>query len=236
MKKLFLILTLIVVSFTFLSADVYIKSKTHTGAIEIMGQKQPAKDDFSETWIGDGIMSTTSKGSKFIITSEKMIMITDSDKTYVEIALPFKLSSILPEGAEQMASMMKMKLSITPNGQTKKIGKWNCTGYDMSLTMMMGALKGVIWASTEVPFKWKKFQDLQKYVQMVSFIEGLEEYKKVKGYQIASEMSMNMMGAEINVKSEVMEIAEKKAPAGIYSVPAGYTKKDKMSLPKMGGR
>ncbi|GAI78887.1 unnamed protein product, partial [marine sediment metagenome] len=30
--------------------------------------------------------------------------------------------------------------------------------------------------------------------------------------------------------TEVSEITEKSAPAGIYSVPEGYTKKDKFSM------
>jgi hypothetical protein len=126
---------------------------------------------------------------------------------------------------------------VTPNGQTKKIGKWNCTGYDMDMNMMMMQMKMKIWATTEVPFDWKLFSKMYANVSKMQFMDdaAIAEITKINGYQVASEMSMDMMGSKLNVTSQVEEITQKPAPAGIYAVPAGYTKKDTLSLQDMRG-
>ena len=44
---------------------------------------------------------------------------------------------------------------------------------------------------------------------------------------------MEVMGNSMNDDHEVVEISKKTAPAGIYAVPAGYTKQDKIDIPGM---
>jgi hypothetical protein len=53
---------------------------------------------------------------------------------------------------------------------------------------------------------------------------------KIKGFQIASEMSGEIMGMKFNTTTEVLEISKKNPPANVYSAPAGYAKKDKLSM------
>jgi hypothetical protein len=38
------------------------------------------------------------------------------------------------------------------------------------------------------------------------------------------------MGAKIRQTTEVVEITQKAAPASVWTVPAGYTKSDKLSM------
>ena len=59
---------------------------------------------------------------------------------------------------------------------------------------------------------------------------SVKEFLKIKGFQIATEMNAEIMGAKMHTTSEVLEIAVKEAPTGIYSVPAGYVKKDTLSV------
>lgn len=242
MKKLVLIVTLVIVSFAFLSADVYIKTKTHRDAFEMMGQKQPAKDEITEQWLGKNKFATKTSNQNMVIDLGKSVMyvIYPQTKSYVEAQLPLDMAKLLPEQMAQMMSMFKLTVTVTPNGQTKKVGKWNCSGYDvvMSLTGMMPMTMNMkVWASKDVPFDWKTYMDkmfpnLMK-VQSANMPFGeemLNEFKKIKGYQVASELTMSIMGANMRVTTEVVEITEKPAPAGTYSVPAGYTKQDKMTI------
>jgi hypothetical protein len=39
-----------------------------------------------------------------------------------------------------------------------------------------------------------------------------------------------MMGAKMRTTTEVIEINKKSPDASVYTVPAGYTKKDKLSM------
>jgi hypothetical protein len=243
MKKLILVLTLIVFFTTaFLCADVYIKTKTHMDAFEMMGQKQPAKDEFQEQWIGENKFAQIMKQHAIILDLGKQMLyiVNHGAKTYIETSLPLDMSKLLPEQMAQMMGSMKINVTVTPNGQTKKIGTWNCNGYDVVMDiqfMMPMKMKMLIWATTDVPFDWKTFADKMfpaimkaQSVQMPFGDEVVNEFKKIKGYQVATEMSMNMMGTEMKVNTEVQEITNKPAPAGTYAVPAGYTKNEKFSM------
>ena len=135
-----------------------------------------------------------------------------------------------------MGQMMKMTVTAAANGQTKTIGQWKCAGYDVTINMMMMPMKMAVWASTDVPFDVAKFQNLYMNVmkaQMRLDDASVKEMMKVKGYWIASETSMEMMGTKMRTTTEVIEITKKAAPATVYSVPAGYAKKDKLSMQDM---
>lgn len=238
MKKLSFILSFLLVFAAFAGADVYIKSKSHTDAFSVMGQNQPAKDETIEQWIGDDQFAMISSEMNSIVDLKKNVMylINHQDKSYVEAQLPLDFSKLLPAEMAQMAQMMKMTVTVTPNGQTKTIGQWKCTGYDASIQMMMMPMKMTIWASTDVPIDMEKFSKIYGNVlkaQMRLDDAAMQEIQKIKGYWIATEMSGDIMGAKMRSTTEVIEITKKSPDPSVYKVPAGYTKKDKLSMRDM---
>jgi hypothetical protein len=102
---------------------------------------------------------------------------------------------------------------------------------------MMMQMKMKVWASTEVPFDWKMFSKMYTNVSKMQFMDdaAIAEFMKIAGFQVSSEMSMDMMGSKMRVTSLVTEISQKPAPAGTYSVPAGFTKEKTISLESMRG-
>ncbi len=243
MKKFFLLLTCVLLSVHFLGADVYVKQKTHTGAFELMGQKQPAKDEINEMWLGTGKMSVI-RGDVtmvFDINKKKMWYIFHKTKSYFQTGLPLDTSKFLPPQASQMMSGTKVKVSVTPNNQSKRIGKWNCKGYDVVMNIITPAtamkMKMLSWASTDVPFDWRVFQEKlapemwkATMARLSVGDEVVNQFKKMKGFQVGMEMSMDLMGATMRVRSEVMEITTKPAPEGTFGPPEGYEQKDKLSM------
>jgi hypothetical protein len=229
MKKLILIVTLVGISFAFLHADVYIKQKTSSGAF--MGQ--PPKDVFTEHWLGTNKMAVISPGTSMIMDlgAKKMYMVYHKNKSYIETALPLDMAKLMPE---QMAQMMKgmmdgMTISVQPNGQTKKVSNWNANGYNVKMAMMGNEIKMTFWASKDVPFDWKKYGSMYSEIFKAQFRMGekfIEEFKKVQGFPVATEM--DAMG--MKVTTTTVEISQKNPGPGTYSVPAGYAKKDKLSL------
>ncbi|UCH98006.1 MAG: hypothetical protein JSV88_14450, partial [Candidatus Aminicenantes bacterium] len=234
MKKLILIVTVVVVSFALLQADVYIKQKTKTGAF--MGQ--PAKELIQETWLGTNKMASISDEMSMIVNlaEKKVYMVMHKSKNYVEAALPLDITKLMPE---QMAPMIKqmmdgMTISVKPNGQTKKVLNWNAEGYDVNMKMMGMDMKMTFWASKDVPFNWKKYSDLYTEVYKAQFRVGekfMEEFKKIDGFPVLTEISM--MGMDINIKTMVEEITKKTPGPGVYSVPDGYKKTDKLPMQGM---
>jgi hypothetical protein len=236
MKKILVMLVIVAVAALSLSADVYIKTKTHTDAMSVMGQNTPASDAISESWISDKVFVTITADQSIIIDLGKNLayMVNPKSKTYVETPLPLDFTKILPPQAAAMAGMLKMTATVTPTTETKKIGSWNCTGYDVDLTIMGMAMKMRSWVSADVPFDFADFNT--KFLanmlkgQMRLDDASAKEFAKMKGYQIASDMTGDIMGAKMHTASEVLEITKKAAPAGVYAVPAGFTKTATLNL------
>ena len=240
MKKIIAMSLLVLAFASFAAADIYVKSKMHSDPMSVMGQSQPAQDSFSEQWIGEGRFAMVSEKNSSILDLNKNVLfiVNHKAKTYIEAPLPFDFSSLLPaQMASMMSSMMKMTVTVAPTGQKKTVGTWNCDEYDVTMNMMMMPMKMKVYATTDVPF------DLKGYMEKVygTYLKAqfrlddtsAKEMMKVKGFWIASETNIEMMGARIHTTNEVVEISKKTPPAGVYSVPAGYTKQAKLSMQDM---
>jgi len=239
MKKSILCLVLFIISLAFVHADVYVKSVTHNDAIEMMGQKQPARDINQEQWLAGNKMAVIMPEQTTVLDLDvnKMYIIYPGSKTYVETELPFDLAKILPPQAAQMLSMMKVTAKVTPTGETKQVDKWSCKGYNVDMNMSMMQMSMKVWATQDVPFDFKAYQEkIFPYLRKISMgamnldDATLNEFKKIDGFQVLSEVSVKVMGTEVKSYTKVLEISEKPAPAAVFTVPAGFTKQDKMNL------
>jgi len=240
MKKTITVLVLLMAVVSFAGADVYVKSNVHTDPMSMMGQNQPAQDSVQEQWIGNNQFATLSQKTSTVLDLGKNVLyiINHGNKTYVEAPLPLDLSSILPaEMAAMMQGMMKMTVTVAPTGNKKAVGQWNCDEYDVTMNMMMMPMKMKVYATAQVPADLKNFMEkasatLLKATMMLDEA-AVKEMAKIKGFQIATETTIEMMGAKVRNTSEVVEISQKTPPAGTYSVPAGYTKQAKISMQDM---
>jgi len=235
MRKTLALLTAVLALAAFAGADYYVKSKTHTDAFSLMGKSQPAKDGVQEQWIGTDRFAHISSGLSVLVDLGKSeaVFINHKSRTYTPASLPLDMAKLLPPQMAQMAGMMKMTASVTPLGTTKKIGSWTCQGYEAEITMMM-PIKMIVWASTDVPFDFSHV--MGKYVNNV--LQGtmrldeatLAELKRIKGYWIAYETVVDMMGSPMRTTVEVVEISEKSTPADVFKIPEGYSKSDTLAM------
>ncbi|MFC2146786.1 DUF4412 domain-containing protein, partial [Acidobacteriota bacterium] len=213
-------------------ADVYIKQKTNTGAF--MGQ--PPKEVVQEHWLGKNKMAMISQEQSMImdIKAQKLYMVNHGNKSFIETSLPVDMTKLMPEQMEQMMKgmMESMTITVQPNGQTKKVINWNADGYDVKITVMGMEMKMIFWASKDVPFDWKNYSDLYSELYKAQFRVGekfMEAFKKVQGFPVATEM--DAMGMKMTTTT--VEISQKTPGPDTYSVPTGYTKKDKLSMEDM---
>lgn len=236
MKKFVLLVILALVAAPVLAADVYIKTKAHTDAMAAMGQNVPAQDSTTEAWISGNRMANVTADMTLVVDADKgvALFINHKDKSYVSTPLPLDFAKLLPPEAASMLSMLQMSATVAPSTETKKIGEWDCTGYNVVLSVMGMQLNLRVWATTKVPFDLDAFASkLQPAVfqsQLRLDAKSAAEFAKIKGYQIATETSGDMMGAKLRSTTEVVEISTKAAPAGIFDAPAGYAKKATLGL------
>lgn len=221
------------------SADVYVKTKNHSDAASFMGQTSPATDSVAEQWFSDTQFAQIGTDDSFVIDLGKKLVwiVNHKSKSYVETPLPLDFAKLLPPEAAAMAGMFKMTAAVNPTGEKKKIGAWDCEGYDVTISIMGMAMNMKVWATTDLPFD----PAIYKEKLLPAFLSGtmrlddasIKEMAKIQGFQIAMDMNAEIMGAKMHTTSEVLEIAKKNAPAGVYAVPAGYTKKASLTMEEL---
>lgn len=236
MKKLAAALLVLLLATPAFAQDVLVRVKTHSDAIEVGGQSQPPRDDVAEQWFTDGKTAQRSGTTGLIVDlgASAAYLVNHADKSFVQVALPIDMTKILPPEVQQMAPMLQMTATVTPTSETKTVGRWPCTGYDVTLSVMGMPMSLRVWASTEVPAKLLDFSAkvmpafLQGQMRMSA--DAVKEFAKIKGFQIATELSAEMMGARMHTTTETIEILEQAAPAGTFAPPAGYTRKATLSM------
>ncbi|MCP5049205.1 MAG: hypothetical protein GY940_18695 [bacterium] len=234
-KRFILITMMILLSVTFLTADIFIKTNQHTDAYEAKGQTQPAKDEVSTQWIGKDKYASITPAKTIIvdIAAKKFYILYHGPKAYVETTLPLDILTILPDNMKAKLPMLKMAARVTPTGQTRKIGAWNCNAYKIEIRMQAGKIEMNTWTTQEVPFDTKTlFKDFLMTVTKEAMPglddNSLAQFAKITGIQVYSANVMNMMGTTIKSTAQVTEITEKDPPPGVYGVPQGYARQEKM--------
>ena len=224
------------------SADIYMKQKQHTDATQMMGMAQPAKDVISEIWITEkGFRSDDPAHSTILLGKEqKMIMLDHAAKTYMEH--PINMNDMMAQmgknkSAEEkaamnqmMQNMMKMDASVQATGEHKTINKWNCTKYILTINSAMGLITNEVWATEDLKVDKKIYEQLA--ARMLSSMPGLQssmesmkkEMEKIKGVQVMTVSTFTMMNMPHKSTTELLDFKEGKAPAGIFTIPAGYKK------------
>ena len=239
MKKLLFLTLIIAFSSLLINADVYVKEKFHSDSYYSGGVTNPAVDKENEFWIGTNKMVSSDKDRMFILDKTKNLIffVNIKAKTFVEAKLPLDSSQILDDQVKGILKTIAFKASVKESEETKKIKKWKCKGYDLAQWMLRGEEKfnesdTRLWVTSKVPFDTGLTSELLKNIlKLISSEKELfVEYEKIKGFVIKTETTRYAEGNAIKSFREVVEITKKKPAKGVYSVPEGFTKKEKLSL------
>jgi hypothetical protein len=234
-------------------ADTFIKQASHTDGFQMQGQNMQARDDTVSMWLTENMACNTSSEGSMIIRSDKdmLYMVDHENKKYSEMPLSSlgdmkKMMGLDKMGAEEakmmeqqmqgMMAMMQISGTVTPTEETKKIKDYNCKKYIGDIKMGMAGAKTDYWVSKDVKMNYDAFKTLN-LAQML-FMPGadklIEEMKKMDGFVVYAEGTMNMMGTNVKTTIDLLEIAEKDAPEGTYEVPEGYKKEEFNPMSQMG--
>jgi outer membrane lipoprotein-sorting protein len=232
-------------------ADIYMKQKTHTGAMKVMGQSQPEKDTTMVTWLGPNKARMDQEdGTSSILLADKKVLylINHNKKQYSEMPLDFdKMIEQATAGAagedpekakamEKMPGFMKnmmkgvmsgMSATVTETGETKKIGSWNCRKYLIEMNMaMMGKMNSEAWATEDLKVDYGLYFTSTNAMMAAQpgFDKIVKEMQKIKGVIVSQTGTISVMGNDVTTTTELLECTDKAAPAGTYDLPAGYTK------------
>jgi hypothetical protein len=151
-----------------------------------------------------------------------------------------------PEAAKMMGDMMEkmlgkkedkssggMTATVTATDETKKIKDWDTRKYIVEMDIMMGTNTMEVWVTDDIEIDYERFHELSN--AMLAAFPGFENIvaamKKIKGVTVLSTSETKVMGTSVTSSTELVEYADKKAPDGLYDIPAGFKK---VSLTELG--
>ena len=221
-------------------ADVYMKSKVHTSAYQMGGRSEPATDAVIITWLTkDKARMDHDDGTSWLFHGDEGIFyrIDHNKREYSVLQLNFKIQLKRAPGgdpgkAKSAGKMQIMNLSakVTKTKETKMIGAWNCRKYIIKTSMgMAGTITYESWATEDIKIDIDYATAFALTHAMMSVMSGFENYlkemRKVQGVIVHETYKTKTFRGETGTTTkELIECAEKAAPAGAYDIPAGYTK------------
>ncbi|MBA2565987.1 MAG: DUF4412 domain-containing protein [Gemmatimonadetes bacterium] len=212
--------------------DVYIESKTHTDSVKLMGRSVPAQDGVSRTWIGDNriAIADDAAGTSVIFRQDqnKMFVLFPKDQTYYESTLPFQF----PAEINQMMSMMKPEITVTPTTEARTVNGFGTTLTKVAIKMMGQDIAMDYWVSKDLGVS---SDQLRKVTQAMftgnPMLKELgDKMGSIEGYPVRIDTRISAMGSTFASWQEVQKVERKAAPAGTYEVPAGYKKTEKLQM------
>jgi hypothetical protein len=147
----------------------------------------------------------------------KMYQLYPNNKMYMEMPVP-------KPGPEVEA---QLQVTTTKTDETKKVGDYNCTRYDVTVkgapNMPPEGITTQYWTTTDVDVAddWTKFSDAQARSQST---KQAAEMAKVKGFPIQVEMTSPAGKMTMTVTT----VKKQDVPDSMFEVPADY---QKMAMP-----
>ncbi|MEA2558741.1 MAG: hypothetical protein QOH06_245 [Acidobacteriota bacterium] len=230
-RALFALLSLPVLALPLAAgADTLYTMKSHTDAIKMGSQSQPAKDGTVKVWTaGDRLRRDDGDQTMiFRLDKNRLYLLDHEDKTYSEVALPIDLRKMMPKGSEAMADQiaagMKVSVQVAPSDETKKVGQWNARRYDVTVQSAMGMkITTTMWVSKEI----EGFAGFNKMAGTMASLqpgsgEWVKQLEKIDGFPVLTESQVDALGAKFSTREELVSVETKAPPAGHYDPPAGY--------------
>lgn len=211
-------------------ADTLYTMKSHTDAIKMGGQSQPAKDSTVKIWAaGDRLRRDDGEQTMiFRLDKNRLYILDHEDKTYSEVTLPIDLRKMMPKGSEAMADQiaagMKVTVQVAPRDETRKVNQWNARRFDVTVQSAMGMkIATTMWVSKEIEgfAGFNRMSGAMASLQPGSG-EWAKQLEKIDGFPVLTESQVDALGAKFGTREELVSVETKAAPAGTYDPPAGY--------------
>ncbi|MBD3178941.1 MAG: hypothetical protein GF417_04705 [Candidatus Latescibacteria bacterium] len=239
MKKIFpIVLCLLLLPFSSARADFMVRIEEHRDGHYHHGSMEPAEDSEGEIWFGDSMVSILHDDRRYIIDTdaEKMIIVELKDSIYVETSLPLNLASVVPEEQARRLAMFPTVGEVKKTGETRRIGGRECSGYMVNTWVMYqgnryNQRESRVWVTTDIPVDARLLRAFNR--NMIALRNMGEEMAsslmEVEGLNMLSETVEYSEGAEINSSAKVIECGEMEPGRGVYSVPEGFNKQERLS-------
>ena len=228
-------------------ADLTVTSKvTHDGSAPQMAMSYLAPDHIrvSQPEGGEVIVDAATGTMTMIDNKKKQYWVMTREdwdamtKQLSEAMNSPQMQNLPPEVQEKMQALMgsMMTVKVTKTGSSRKVAGYNCDEFLVTIGSMSKTTECVTNDIKLPEQSWARYREFQDRLKSMMGAMGgpmaknmsamMEEFRKVKGFPIASNTTVSIMGRTSTSTSELQSVKEGPIDPSVWQVPAGYTRVD----------
>jgi beta-lactamase regulating signal transducer with metallopeptidase domain len=194
-----------------------------------------------EGWHAPDRVALIEGGRTFILDKEnkRFIFLNRNRKSYLEVPLPVNRARAYSAELARFFEERKRSGRVESLGETQQIMGRTCNGFRLIDWSAYGGeqtdrAENTVWTTNDVPFRVALFDEALANMRLLvsNKDEALlqEMQQRMKGYQMGIEQETGRFPWKTRYVMRVVEIAEKIAPPGIFSVPPGYDRLEQLDI------
>jgi beta-lactamase regulating signal transducer with metallopeptidase domain len=216
----------------------YVKEVTNAKDYFLFFEKGEKVANVNELWFGDRRAVSIERDQTVIVDliESTVTFINHRNKSWLKTRHPIDMESLLGDEFQWRHPWPQTTGVVEEVDGTLEILGKECREYQVDSWKVAGN-KQVdfntirVWASTDMPFDVNLFHELIDNKR--KFANRDAEYRaqlaKLQGIQMALRLEVGPFWASRILHSEVVEITSRRPPAGLWSVPEGYTRKEQFT-------
>jgi len=203
-----------------------------------LGKKVDSKFLYtSDTWIGQDVIALVEPNRKMIFnkTENRFYYVNLKDSTWVESAVPLNIPAFVDDELYWRYQKMLKTGKVKKTGKNTDLSGKKCTLYEVNYWNSSESGKTnerdiEVWASDDFPCNLELFYGMMDIMRALhnSDTKLRNELAKVKGIQMQVIVKEKNMINGKHYISNVVEASQTEAPAGLFTVPAGFTQKERL--------
>jgi beta-lactamase regulating signal transducer with metallopeptidase domain len=194
-----------------------------------------------EGWHAADKVALIEEGRTFILDKEKnrFLFLNRNRKTWLEVPLPVNRATAFSPELARFFEERKRSGRVEPLNETRQIMGRTCSGFRLIDWSAWGGeqserAENTVWTTSDVPFRVALFDEAIANIRLLvsNKDEALlrEMQQRMRGYQMGIEQETGRFPWKKTYVMRVVEMAEKIAPAGIFSVPSDYSRIEQLDV------
>ncbi len=229
MKKSLALLLLVLSAVPAAIGEVLVTRRLHVNSFYHEGVQRPERTDMMELWIAPRRLACLVGPARIIVDVNRdlVILVNTSSRTYAQAALSAVVTASMTPDDREATPSHDTTAKVRATKEARDVLGRNCLGYDVELHSNLDH-KARAWVSADVPFDIAAYNALVR--KLHAFLgrfdrASIEALLGLPGYVLSQENVADLKGEIIRVNRDVVAMAEKTPPPGLFSVPEGYARR-----------
>lgn len=239
MKKKFILIFIMFFAAIFTFADHKITYVLKTDAYYYGGVNTPEEVYEQTIWMGAGKLAYITGDRRVVVDlkSNRMAIILKVMKKYIAVELPFKMEAVLPDNLVKYLAGLQTRGEVNPLTGKKMIGKYECDVYESSSWIIyqgdkVNEIDTKFFTSSDFQFDLEQYDKINRHLRVLRNYspDFISELNKLKGIPVYSESYFYPKGFAVKNTSTIKSVDEMLPPPGIYTIPDGFEKAEKLTM------